>query len=164
MLNTENLVRRVNGSEKSKKILTVCSLEATLNSVFVFIYMLFCFLGESILLTAEFLIILGAPFVLVTLLRKFVGAPRPYEVYDFLENPPRKGEGDSFPSRHCFSIFAIGTLCLFVSPVIGAITLALGIVLCFARVALGIHFVRDVVAGALMGVCTSLIGGFVFLM
>jgi membrane-associated phospholipid phosphatase len=41
---------------------------------------------------------------------------------------------------------------------LGIILLALGVLLCIARVLLGIHFVRDVIAGALIGVCSAALG------
>ena len=107
---------------------------------------------------------LGVPFGLVTLLRRVINAPRPYEVYEFFDEPVENKSGDSFPSRHCFSIFAIGTLCLFASVPVGIFTLALGVVLCFCRVALGFHFVRDVVTGGIIGIISSLIGGFILIL
>ena len=39
----------------------------------------------------------------------------------------------------------------------------LGVLLCFCRVALGLHFVRDVVVGGAIGIITSLIGGFILI-
>lgn len=158
-----SLVKKVNCSDRAKSTLTVLSYIATVCSVVVFIYMLINFALQSALVLVSFFITLGVPFVLVSLLRRVIKAPRPYELYDFLENPVKNSTGNSFPSRHSFSIFAIGALCLFVSLPVGIITLALGVVLCFCRVALGLHFVRDVLAGALVGLTTSLIGGFVFI-
>ena len=155
------LVRRVNDSPRIKVLFKIFSCIAFLLTVFAFLYMLWHFLNVSIGHFVKYLVVLGFPFLIVSGLRKFLKAPRPYEIYDFFENPPRKGKMDSFPSRHGFSVFAIGTLCLFVSPVLGAITLAFGALLCFCRVAEGIHFVRDVVAGGLIGVISSLIGALV---
>ncbi len=157
-LSLVRLVKKVNGSEKIKKTITVFCYLVSLLTVFVFAYMLLYFARSSLILAIKYIIVLGFPFLLVGLVRKIVKAPRPYELYDFFEKPPRAGEGDSFPSRHSFSVFAIGTLCLFVSPVLGIITLVFGALLCFCRVAQGIHFVRDVVAGALVGTISSLIG------
>lgn len=112
----------------------------------------------SPLYVIELLAILGIPFVLVSLLRHFINAPRPYELYGFYNTPPKNKRGRSFPSRHAFSAFAIGTLLCAYIPALGVIILFLGLILCALRVLLGIHFVRDVLAGALIGIISSLIG------
>ena len=54
----------------------------------------------------------GISFVLVTVLRKVINAPRPYEVFDAAPVIPKDTRGNSFPSRHAFSIFVIAmTFC-----------------------------------------------------
>ena len=159
----EKIVRKVHSEKKIKTVLTAYSYVATVFSMLVFAYMLFYFTSQSIPLLIGCLITLVVPFLLVSLLRKVVNAPRPYEIYEFFDAPPKNKSGNSFPSRHCFSIFAIGTLCLFVLFPLGLITLVFGLLLCFCRVALGLHFVRDVACGAVIGVISSIIGGFVLI-
>lgn len=92
-------------------------------------------------------------FVLLTFLRGAVNAPRPYEVFDAAPVIPKDTKGKSFPSRHVFSIFVIGATILACapSPAPGATILALGVALAAIRVVTGVHFPRDVVAGALLG-------------
>ena len=99
----------------------------------------------------------GIPFLLVSLLRRLLGAKRPHELID-LEALPRHGCGDSFPLRHAFSAFHIGALILPELPVLGAAVLLLGVYISLSRVLLGIHFIRDVLAGAITGVATGIIG------
>ena len=114
--------------------------------------------------TGEYLVCLrvavaaAVPFVLVTVLRAAFNAPRPYEVYDFYTMPPREKKGHSFPSRHVFSLFLIATLLARFYPLPAAVLFVLGICLCVCRVLLGIHFIRDVAAGALLGVVSGLVG------
>ena len=98
------------------------------------------------------------PFFVVTVLRKLIDAPRPYELYSFYENAPKKKQGSSFPSRHVFSSFIIATLSYILSPWLTAAVALVGVALSVSRVLLGIHFVRDVVAGALIGITSGLIG------
>lgn len=107
------------------------------------------------------IIITAAPLLLVTLLRSLVNAPRPYELYDIYEHAPKRKGGHSFPSRHACSIFAIGTVSLFIYPIMGVILLLLGLILCAARVLVGIHFIRDVAAGALSGAVCGIIGVYI---
>ncbi len=104
------------------------------------------------------------PFIIVSILRRKVNAPRPYELYDFYEHNPKRKSGESFPSRHAFSIFSIGTVCLFIYPIMGITLLSLGVPLAISRVLTGIHFTRDVVAGALIGAISALIGALIFTM
>lgn len=91
-------------------------------------------------------------FIGVTVLRSTLNFKRPYEVYDFYEVPPRELSGKSFPSRHTYSGFAIATLSWLVSPLVfaGLMILALAIAVC--RVLTGIHFLRDVLVGAAIGI------------
>lgn len=163
MTKYENLLRNINSSYKTCFVFRLFSHIGTVMSVAVFGYLLVFFLEKSFVQILEFLITLGVPFVFVSVIRKLISAKRPYEVFDFYESPPKKKRGDSFPSRHAFSIFAIGTLCLFVYPMVGFITLVCGVLMCIARVLLGIHFIRDVVAGAAIGVICSIIGVLILL-
>ena len=91
-------------------------------------------------------------FVLVSLVRKAIDAPRPYELYDFYEDKPKEREGRSFPSRHAYSAFSIATAAFALHPVFGASFILLAALMCASRVLLGIHFIRDVACGALLGI------------
>lgn len=99
-------------------------------------------------------------FVLLSLLRKSIDAPRPYEVFDHPSLISKDTRGRSFPSRHVFSIFIIGMTFLFVCPIpqLGIAILLLGILLAVLRVISGIHFPRDVIMGALLGIGAALLG------
>ena len=138
--------------------LRAVSLVVTAVSVASFLYLAFVCFKISPLSLVRYLIITGVPFAVVSLLRRAVSLPRPYEVYTFYELPPKSKRGDSFPSRHTFSAFLIGTLFAFVSPFLSAILLVLGVMLATARVLLGIHFLRDVFVGAIVGVASALLG------
>ena len=100
----------------------------------------------------------GIPFVLVTVLRKLIDAKRPYEVLPFYEEAPKSKRGQSFPSRHVFSCILIGTTLAFYNLVVGIALVCLGAALALIRVLLGIHFIRDVVTGALAGAVCGVLG------
>ena len=110
----------------------------------------------SLLAPVGLVLTTGVPFVVLSVMRKVINMPRPREVLgqDFL--PGKRGR--SFPSRHVFSSFSIGTALCFVCVPAGVIVLAMGALIAACRVALGNHFLRDVIAGALMGACCSIIG------
>ena len=115
-------------------------------------FLIWLFVTESPRFAAALLVPLVS-FVLLTFLRKAVNAPRPYEVFDAPPVIAKDTLGKSFPSRHVFSIFVIGTTILATapSPVPGALICMLGVALAALRVVTGVHFPRDVVAGALIG-------------
>ena len=105
------------------------------------------------------------PFAVVSVMRALFDFKRPYEVIDFPHFAAMRRErkaGKSFPSRHVFSAFLIGTLWLMYSPYVGTAVILLGAFLAVERVLLGIHFVKDVVAGAVIGVASGLIGALVW--
>ena len=154
----ERLMRHVAKRPKLVKVLKAYCHVASCVAVASFALLFRFYLNISLVSAVKYLCVLGVPFVLVSLLRRYIGAPRPYEVYDFFECRPKDSEKNSFPSRHAFSIFAIGVATWFVYPVFGSILLTLGLLMCVAMVALGYHFPRDVVSGALIGIISSLIG------
>lgn len=98
------------------------------------------------------LLIPAVSFVLVTVLRKRLDAKRPYQIYDYEPILIKKKDGQSFPSRHVFSIFMIAMSVFVLNTMGGILFLILGSVLALSRVLGGVHFPRDVIAGALMGI------------
>ena len=158
----ENLLKKIEANPSYKLALRLTSHAATAFSVIVFVYLAIISAKESLLCLAELAFVLGVPFLAVSALRRAINAPRPYELYDFYAEPPKKKRGCSFPSRHAYSVFAIGTAACLASPVLGAVLLIFGVLLCTARVLLGIHFIRDVLAGAVIGATATLLGKFIF--
>ena len=65
---------------------------------------------------------------------------------------PKDTKGNSFPSRHVFSIYIIAMAAWYVCPPLGVILCVAGVFLAAARVIGRVHFVKDVVAGALIAV------------
>jgi membrane-associated phospholipid phosphatase len=159
----EKLMRYVAKRPKLVKVLKALCHIASCVAVAAFALLFRFYLNVSPLSAVKYLGMLGIPFVLVSLMRRYIGAPRPYEIYDFFECRPKESEKNSFPSRHAFSIFAIGVATWFVYPVFGSILLTLGLLMCLIRVALGYHFPRDVITGALIGVISSIIGSLILM-
>lgn len=126
------------------------------------VWLLLTELSTSVEYTVALAAVMAVPFVIVTVVRALINAPRPYEILDFYEVKPKSKKGHSFPSRHAASAFVIAAVVIFHSVWFGALLFALGILLCVCRVILGIHFVRDVLAGALIGLISG-IGGMLIL-
>lgn len=99
-----------------------------------------------------------AGYLLVSAAREVLDAPRPYEVYDFYKTLPKKKKGKSFPSRHAYSALVIATLSFAVGYPLGIGLLVLAAVMCVCRALVGIHFVRDLVAGAALGAISGAVG------
>ena len=132
------------------RLLRIADIAAVAVTVLAFLFGLGIILIVFPLGAVNYLAVLFIPFLVVTILRRWINAPRP-------ESALGKS-GGAFPSRHAFSAFAIGTLLCFISLPVGILTLVFGILLSVSRVLLGIHFPRDVIAGALIGVVSGLIG------
>lgn len=104
------------------------------------------------------LIIPAVGFVILSIYRARVNAPRPYEVFDTPPLVVKNTRGNSFPSRHVFSAFIIATTAIQFFPVLGVILYVCGVLLAITRVLAGVHFPKDVVAGALTGIVFALVG------
>ena len=102
--------------------------------------------------------LLGVPavgFVLVSVARARINAPRPYENGGPAPRIERDGEGKSFPSRHAFSAFAIATSWFAACVPMGVVLIVAAVVLAVLRVKGGVHFPCDVVAGAACGIAVG---------
>ena len=93
--------------------------------------------------------------VLVTVLRKLFKRQRPYEIFS---TPPlfeREGKGDSFPSRHTASAFIIAMGGFLLSIWLGTALLITAAMIGAARVLAGVHYISDVLAGAVLAVAAG---------
>ena len=101
-------------------------------------------LGKQVLI---YVFIPASGFVILSLLRKKINAPRPYEEWDIKPLLDRDSPGQSMPSRHVFSATIISMACLHTSLTMGMICLILSAFLGLVRVLGGVHFPKDVVVG-----------------
>ena len=90
-------------------------------------------------------------FVILSLLRKKINAPRPYETWEIVPLLDRDRPGQSMPSRHVFSATIISMACLHASLSVGVILLVLSALLGLVRVSGGVHYPKDVVVGYICG-------------
>ena len=111
-------------------------------------------LGKQVL---TYVFVPASGFVILSLLRKKINAPRPYEEWDIKPLLDRDSPGQSMPSRHVFSATIISMACLHASLSVGVILLVLSALLGLARVLGGVHFPKDVVIGYICGLVWGLI-------
>ena len=104
--------------------------------------------GKQVLI---YVFISASGFVILSLLRKKINAPRPYEEWDIKPLLDRDSPGQSMPSRHVFSATIISMICLHASLSVGVILLVLSALLGLVRVLGGVHFPKDVVVGYICG-------------
>lgn len=102
------------------------------------------------------------PFVLVSIFRERFNAKRPYEVYDIPSAMGKDKKGSSMPSRHVFSATIISVSIIFKLPVLGISVLLMAVAIAFLRVILGVHFIKDVLVGGLVGITFGVLGSFIF--
>ena len=102
----------------------------------------------------------GLGFIAISILRKLLNKPRPYEKYEMAPAVKKDTKGCSFPSRHAFSAAVIAVNICAVYGAVGLVVLALAIIIAVLRVLLGLHFVKDVLSGLAIGI---LVGSFIFL-
>lgn len=100
--------------------------------------------GKQVLI---YVFVPASGFVILSLLRKKINAPRPYEEWDIKPLLDRDRPGQSMPSRHVFSATIISITCLHASLSVGVILLILSAILGLVRVLGGVHFPKDVVVG-----------------
>lgn len=91
-------------------------------------------------------------FIILSVIRKRMNWPRPYELGAFPPLLNREGKGSSMPSRHVFSAAIISTVAWGVNPLLSVLGLSLALLLAGVRVLAGLHFVRDVMVGFLSAI------------
>ena len=154
----EARLRAIYENEILSEALSIFSVCASLLSVYAFGYMLVQAFLKSHFDALRLFLMLFVPFVLVSVLRAVISAPRPYELYGFYEKKPHRTKGKGFPSRHAFSAFAIAVAMLPYHATFAFLLLGVALALSVCRYLLGIHFPRDLVAGGLIGVVSSVLG------
>jgi PAP2 superfamily protein len=94
-----------------------------------------------------YLLVPASGFILLSVIRKAINWPRPYEIGMLPPLLDREGKGSSMPSRHVFSAAIISIVAWGVNPILSILGLSLALLLAGVRVLAGLHFVRDVVVG-----------------
>jgi membrane-associated phospholipid phosphatase len=148
----EKALRCIYNRKKLSLFLKIVSHSAVAVGILSYFYLIYLGYKESVWVLLKMLVFSALPFLLVSLARRLINAKRPYEIYGFYIEKLKDKSGRSFPSRHVFSSFLIATLAYAFSPIFALILCGVSIILAVCRVLLGIHFISDVVFGALIGI------------
>ena len=161
MISYREITERIKNNNGLVTALNV--LDKAITYITVIVYLIFLIYGflqipeDKGLLLYRSILIPGVSFVIVSVYRKLLSAPRPYEVYGFTPVLKKDTKGKSFPSRHVFSIFIVAFTVFQAFPVVGAVICVLGFLLAIIRVVGGVHFIKDVVAGFFMALIISIV-------
>ena len=138
--------------EKRTKLLnTVNKLITSIGYASYPLILAYLFFAQSAVLIHSVLVP-GTGFVLLTFVRKSINRPRPYEALDIDPLIKKDTKGNSMPSRHVFSMTVIAVTAFLAHTAVGAVLIALSLMLCFVRVVGGVHYPSDVAAGFLSAV------------
>ena len=116
------------------------------------------FVGEGIGKDLSVYILVPAfGFVLLTLVRKWINQPRPYETWEIVPLLDKDSSGHSMPSRHVFSATIISMACLHANLLAGLVLLLLSVFLGLVRVLGGVHYPKDVLVGYACGLLCGIL-------
>lgn len=95
-------------------------------------------------------------FIVVTIVRRLINAPRPYKVYPIKPLIEKNKAGESFPSRHTLSITIIAMAGLYIWWPAGVVLWVMSVCMGISRVIAGVHFPRDVLAAAMISIVAGM--------
>ncbi len=121
------------------------------------LYLIYLFIADREFLYPAILVPTVA-FLTVSIYRRYNHSKRPYEELDIEPLIHKETVGKSFPSRHVFSIFMIAVTVMHTSILGGCLLIGTGTLLGIMRVVGGVHYPKDVIAGAVLGILSGLIG------
>lgn len=95
-------------------------------------------------------------FLFVTVFRKIINRPRPYE---HMNIEPLRGHkhGESFPSRHSVSAMIIALVCFYAHLYVGVFAMIIAVIICLTRILSGVHHISDVIAAIIIALICFMI-------
>jgi len=131
------------------------------NGIFAMVIAVILFLGVNHMLAYELILGTLTLWLVVELIKVIIHRTRPYIKLKGIRIVGSRAGGQSFPSGHTSQSFFMATLLLhyyqfgfFVWVVLYAIALLVGI----TRIYVGMHYPRDVLGGAILGIAWGLLG------
>lgn len=146
--------------ESPRKIRVVRWVNKILTGLVFFSYplLLFILLWRRDLFLVRAVLVPLVSFLFVSLSRNLIHAKRPYEKFGVPPVIEKETSGKSFPSRHVFSVFIIAMTFYYQAAWIGIFFMIIGVLLGIIRVLGGVHEIKDVIVGALIGILCGLLG------
>lgn len=113
---------------------------------------------KDVMMLCRIILVPLTGFVAVSLIRKLFNTKRPYVRYNIEPLINKEKRGESFPSRHTFSIGIIAMVCMYTNVWLGITMLLLSVILALSRVLAGVHYIKDVVAALVLAVIWGVAG------
>lgn len=101
-------------------------------------------------------------WIIATIIKSFILSPRPFLYFQNVKPLFLHGGMDSFPSGHAMFFGALAMSLFFVHKKIGFLFFVVALIVGLARVAAGVHFPIDILAGYVIGIIIAIIFNFVF--
>ena len=118
---------------------------------------IYSFVKEDYLMFTKCIVVPATAFVVVSIFRKLIDSPRPYTKYYITPLINKDKIGESFPSRHTLSAFLITMTGFYVYFPVGIMLTVMSLIIAITRVVSGVHFTKDVIAGAVIGILSGII-------
>lgn len=99
----------------------------------------------------------GFALIIVSVISHFVGRLRPFlasSAVHLLVSPPLKS---SFPSGHTSAAFAMAFVLMMIGPRVGVVAFVCASLIALGRMAVGVHYPTDIVAGVLVGLLSAVV-------
>ena len=146
--------------EKTKRIVSLNQIFTGLVFMVYPLYLVVLYLEKDPKLMRAVLVP-AVSFVLVTVFRKIMNLPRPYEKFQIPPVIEKDTKGKSFPSRHVFSVFIIAVTIFCSHPGPGVLIALIGVGMAVIRVLGGVHEPKDVIVGAVLGLVCGMVGFYI---
>ena len=133
----------IRGLENGEKIVQFINSIATKIVYMAYVVGIIILFDEKNKGLVRFVAVTAISFILVSIVRRFINSERPYTMYDFKP--------------------IIGMAFLYIGEIpLGIIVFVCGLIIAIVRVISGVHFPKDVIVGALVGILCGAVGFFTF--
>lgn len=136
--------------EETSDWLHVINFVLTIAGVIAFVVLVILAGVKDLYMAGKILAVCAISFLLVSGVRKVLNVPRP-EGYS-------AKVGESFPSRHTFSMMIIGLAWINLNVLVGMIFCGLAVVLGGVRIAIGAHRPMDIYGAILIAIACAWVG------
>lgn len=122
------------------------------------VLIIYSIINLELLITFKVVLVPFTAFVVVSIFRNCIDSPRPYTKYPIHPLMYKEKKGESMPSRHMLSVTIIAMVWLYVYEPAGIILWLLSLVMGTLRVLAGVHFLKDIIAAALISIFFGYVG------
>ena len=126
--------------------------------IFGILYLIYRFRLKGLYILIVLLFVVGlCDFLNAQLLKEYIARVRPCRALDNVNLLVHCGSGYSFPSNHSINNFAAATVLSHYFRRKKAIFIIIASLVALSRVMVGVHYLSDITAGALLGVLVGLL-------